>query len=85
MWMQVQFENGSRAEALIMAASTYEMRVVVEGYTDTQHWERIDGVWQDDSGERIAIGAVIALAGTAWVPFCGELGARTMALGAIPQ
>jgi len=29
-------------------------------------------------GEQIEIGAVIALAGTAWVPFCGALGARTI-------
>ena len=84
MQMQIQFENGKRAEAVILAASRYEMRVVVQGFDNTQAWEKVDGLWRNESGERIEIEALIPLDGIDCSRFCEELGARTMAMGRSP-
>lgn len=81
MRMQIEFEDGGRAEAVLLAAGRREMRVVVEGSTDTEQWEKVDGVWRDESGARIEIEALIMVDGTDWLPFCAELGIRTMAMG----
>jgi hypothetical protein len=81
MQLQIQFENGTRAEAVILAANRYEMRVVVQGFDNTQTWDKLDGVWRDESGERIEIEAMIPLEGIDCSSYCAELGARTMAMG----
>ena len=48
----------------------------------TEQWEKLDGVWCDESGARIDIEALLAVDGTNWVGFCAELGAGAMAIGA---
>jgi hypothetical protein len=85
MRMEIHFEDGRRAEALVLAASRYRMRVVVEGSNNTEEWEKLDGVWCNESGERIEIEALVAIDGTDWLGFCAEVGARTMTMGASPN
>lgn len=82
MRMEVQFENGRRAEAVLLAANRYEMRVAVTGSADTEQWQKHDGAWFDENGGRIEIEALTAVEGTDWVTFCGELAAQSMALRA---
>jgi len=82
MRMRVQFENGGRAEAVLLAGSRREMRVVVEGSTDTEQWEKLDGAWRDENGGPIEIEALIAVDGTDWLAFCAEAGGLTVARGA---
>ena len=81
MRMQVRFEGGRKAEAVLLAGNRHEMRVAVEGLADTQHWNRFDAVWLDEMGEPIEIEAVMVVEGTDWLGFCGEMGAATMRIG----
>jgi hypothetical protein len=79
--MQVKFENGRTAEAVLLAGNRHEMRVVVEGFGDTQRWEKVDGVWLNERGEPMQIEALLAVDGTDWLAFCAEVGSATMAMG----
>lgn len=81
MRMQVRFENGSRAEAVLLASGTRQMRVVLKGSADTEHWEMIQGGCVDETGQPVEIEAVFAVEGTNWAALCAELGTRTMAMG----
>lgn len=81
MRMQVRFENGSRNEALLLAAGTRQMRVVVKRSANAEQWEILDGSWRDENNRPIEIEALFVVDGTNWSAFCSELGTRTMAMG----
>jgi hypothetical protein len=61
------------------------MRVAVEGFTDAQQWEKVDGVWLDEWGRPIEFDALLVVDGTDWLGFCAELGAATMTMGVSPS
>lgn len=73
MRLEIRFENGRRAEALILAANSREMRVVVQDSGDTEEWQKFDGAWRDEGGTPIEIEAFLAIDGADCSSFCSTL------------
>jgi hypothetical protein len=58
MEMLLTYSNGSSVDALLLAAATHTMRVVLHGKSDTSELYEVDGQWFDDAGMAIEIGAL---------------------------
>ena len=65
MRMMLLFENGRRAEAVLLAASDYRMRVVVRGTEDATELRLIQDQWMSEEGKAVDIESLI-LAGQAF-------------------
>jgi hypothetical protein len=63
--MMLLFENGQRSEAVLLAASDYRMRVVVQGVDDATELLLIKDQWMSEEGEVVDIESLI-LAGQAF-------------------
>jgi hypothetical protein len=63
--MMLLFENGLRAEAVLLAASDHRMRVVVQGTEDATELRLIQDQWMSEDGEAVDIESLI-LAGQAF-------------------
>ena len=59
MRMMLLFENGRRAEAVLLATSDYRMRVVVRGKRDAAEFRLIKDQWMSEEGEAVDIESVI--------------------------
>lgn len=81
MRMAVQFENGVRAEALVLACNRNRLRVVVAGRRETEEWPRIDGFWYDESGRRVEIEAMVGLDGIDYSAASDEMHPKTASAG----
>lgn len=79
MRVLIQRENSVRAEAVLLAASKYDMRAALQGAVDTEHWKQVDGVWRDEDGGRIEIDALIAVDETDWMNFCSDIAVPALA------
>ncbi|MEO8596442.1 MAG: hypothetical protein ABI759_24195 [Candidatus Solibacter sp.] len=79
--MMIQYEGGLRVEAVLLAATTERMRIVVESQQDAIELHKVDACWRTENGEEIEIEALIPVAGTDIAGFCAEVYPRTNAAG----
>jgi hypothetical protein len=85
MRMTVQFQNGSRAEALLLAAQGNRIRAIVAGRGTTEEWLMFDGHWFDESGRLIEIEALTNLDGIDGSQLFANVYARTATACAFPS
>jgi hypothetical protein len=64
MLMTIRYQNGLRAEAVVLAASREHMRVAVDSQPDTTELQQVNGRWHMEGGAEIEIEALI--------PSCSE-------------
>jgi hypothetical protein len=61
MRMMVRFQNGTRADALLLSARDRRVRVVVAGRGATEEWLVFEGHCYDEGGRPVEIEAVTAV------------------------
>jgi hypothetical protein len=76
MHMIVKFQNGIRAEALLLAGGRDRMRLIVSGQADAIELSKADGYWYTEAGEPVEIEAITAVGDC--TEFCAEVQPRTM-------
>ena len=81
MQIAIKREGGVRVDAILLAASTNRMRVVVVGSNDTEEWTKLYGVWRTEDGKQIEIEAMF-VDGNDWSEFFADLSPRMAAMGA---
>ena len=59
MLMTIRYQNGLRAEAVVLAASRERMRVAVDSQPDTMEFQQVDGRWHMEGRGEIEIEALI--------------------------
>ena len=64
MLMTIRYQNGLRAEAVVLTANNERMRVVIDSQRDTMELRKVDACWYTEDGAEIEIEALIPLAGT---------------------
>ena len=64
MLMTIRYQNGPRAEAVVLTADNERMRVVIDSQRDTMELRKVDACWYTEDGAEIEIEALIPLAGT---------------------
>jgi len=64
MLMTIRYQNGLRAEAVVLTADNERMRVVIDPQRDTIELRKVDACWYTEDGAEIEIEALIPLAGT---------------------
>ena len=64
MLMTIRFQNGLRAEAVVLTADNERMRVVIDSQRDTIELRKLDACWYTEDLAEIEIEALIPLAGT---------------------
>ena len=64
MLMTIRYQNGLRVEAVVLAADSERMRVVIDSQRDTMELRKVDACWYAEDGAEVEIEALIALAGT---------------------
>jgi hypothetical protein len=65
MRMTVQFQDGSRSDALLLAVSAHHARVIVAGRGTTEEWILFDGHCFDERGGAVTIESLVVVADTA--------------------
>jgi hypothetical protein len=81
MLMTIRFQNGLRVEAVLLAANSQRMRVVVDSQPDTVELYKVDACWHTEDGAEIEIEALIPIAGTDVTRFCAAVYPRTNTAG----
>jgi hypothetical protein len=80
MGMIIQFASGLRVEALLLAASSDEMRIIVSK-GNTLELVRVGDSWHTASGVAIEIEALLPIPGTDVTQFCSALYPRALGTG----
>jgi hypothetical protein len=75
----IRRHDGTRVEGLVLAASSHQMRVAIVGRSETEEYQRIHGVWCDESGLPIEVEAFMQVAGVDCSLFCSEAWAAAAA------
>jgi hypothetical protein len=70
MRMMIRYQNGLRAEAVLLAANSERMRVAIGSHSDTIELNRVDAGWRTQRGAAIEIEALMAIPGTDLPAFC---------------
>ena len=81
MRMTIRYQSGLRIEAVLLAANSQRMRVVVESQLDTVELNKVYACWFTEDGAEIEIEAFIPLAGTDVSRFCAAVYPRTNTAG----
>jgi hypothetical protein len=81
MLMTIRYQNGLRAEAVVLAASRERMRVAIDSQGDTLELHEVDARWYTEEGVEIEIEALIPIAGVDASLFYAEVYPRTIAAG----
>jgi hypothetical protein len=81
MLMTIRFQNGLRVEAVLLAANSQRMRVVVDSQRDTVELYKVDACWHTEDGAEIEIEALIPIVGTDVSRFCAAVYPRTNTAG----
>ena len=79
MHMTVCYPTGRRAEAILLAATSDRMRVIVRNSSDTLELRRADGRWISDTGAGIEIESLIASGPIAMENVWSEMSPRVKA------
>jgi hypothetical protein len=67
MHMMVVYENGSRADAVVLAVGENRMRVVLRGSRDTVELRLLKEQWMTEEGDAIDIEALVAGERIFWI------------------
>ena len=81
MRMMIRYHSGLRVEAILLAANSERMRVVIKAQRDAAELRRGDSGWLTEDGEAIEIEALIPISGTDFSEFCDALRLRTNVAG----
>ena len=81
MRMLIRYQNGTKVEGLLLAASRDRMRVAVAGQGDTSDLNRQGDCWYAENDEFIEFEAMIPVEGTDCSTFCSDVYPKTMAAG----
>ena len=81
MRMMIRYQSGLRVEAILLAASSERMRVVIKTQRDAAELRRAETGWLTEEGEAIEIEALVPIAGTDVSQFCEALRPRTTTAG----
>jgi hypothetical protein len=81
MRMMIQYSSGLRVEAILLAASTERMRIVVMGQRDACELTLRDGCWYTEKKEAITIEALTSVADVDSAQFCAGVYPRTAGAG----
>ncbi len=73
MWMMIRYQNGFRAEAVLLAANSEWMRVAIDTQRDTVELHRVDECWYTERGVAIEIEALIPISGTDLSRYCAAV------------
>ena len=73
MRMLIQCQNGLRNEAVLLAANSERMRVVIASERDAVELHKVDTCWFTETGAAIEIEALISIEGTDFSHFCSEV------------
>ncbi|HTS65530.1 MAG TPA: hypothetical protein VMH28_26090 [Candidatus Acidoferrales bacterium] len=79
MRMLIRYKSGLKVEAVVLAANTDKMRVVVNSKNDTMELTRVNWGWQTESGSVIEIEALLQVPGTDFSGVLSELAPRRYA------
>ena len=63
MLMTIRYQNGLRVEAVVLAADSEKMRVVIDSQRDTMELRKVDACWYAEDGAEVEIEALIPLDG----------------------
>jgi hypothetical protein len=81
MLMTIQYQDGTKVEAVLLAANRDRMRVAIASQRDVIELHRVDACWYTEKGAEIEIEALIAIAGTDVSSFCAAVYPRANAAG----
>ena len=81
MRMTIRFHSGLRVEAVLLAANTERMRVVIDSQRDTIELHKMDACWYMEDGAEIQLEALIPMAGTGVSAFCDTVYPRISTAG----
>jgi hypothetical protein len=81
MRLTVQFDNGVRGEAVLLASNGNQIRVIVAGRGKTEDWLISYGRWFDESGRPIEIDGMVALDGMDYSKLCEDVRPRMATAG----
>ena len=73
MWMTIRYQDGTRFDAVVLAASRERMRVAVNSQRDTLELRKLDSGWRTEKGEEIEIEALIPIGDADVSRFCAEI------------
>ena len=73
MLITMRYQNGTRVEAVLLAAARERMRIAIDTKRDTVELNRVDGTWQTEEGDAVEIESLIPLAGFDIAAFCAEV------------
>ena len=59
MHMTILYENGLRAEAVLLATGNFHLRVIVRGGADTTELQRIEDQWKTEEGTAVEIESLV--------------------------
>jgi hypothetical protein len=79
MRVLIRRHDGTRVEGVVLAASRYQMRVVTVDGSETEEYQRVDGIWYEESGLPIELEALMQVDGVDCAVFCSEVWAPTIA------
>jgi len=80
MQITIKYEDGVRADAILLATGTNRMRVLVMGSNDTEEWTQLDGIWRTEDGRQIEFEAMF-VDGNEWSEFSADPCPKTAAVG----
>ena len=60
MYIVIVLPGGRQVDALLLSASPERLRALVRGRADTAEFQRIEGQWISERGERVELGALLA-------------------------
>ena len=81
MRMIIRYQSGLRVEAILLAADSDRMRVVIKTQRDAAELRRGDAGWLTEEGEAVEIEALIPISGTDVSQFCDALRPRANVAG----
>jgi hypothetical protein len=63
MCITVRYENGTTADAVVLAAGSDRIRVIVAGGRTTEEWLVVDGRLVDEKGRRVELETMVGVPG----------------------
>lgn len=77
----LQYENGLRVYALLLAASDHKLRVAISSERDSIELLKVGNSWMTERGEVVEIESLMQIPGVDAGPFLAALPARTLTAG----
>lgn len=81
MRIMLQYQNGLRAEAVLLAINGDRMRIIIGSDRETTEMNRVGEGWSTEAGEPIEIDALLPIPGVDVSKLCAEVYPRTSVAG----